>query len=273
MSGADNTPNTVNRFWQLDKTGGGTVTVRFHYADIDVPSNGEADLQPQRWSGGQWEDHPTSCPGSTSNDPANNWGQGTGIGSFSPWTLSSFATPLPIELTTASTDCDADGDIWLTWTTASEINNDVFEIERSIDGADYHKIGEVDGNGNSSSTINYAFEDRNPTPGVIYYRLKQIDFNGEFEYHGPMSISTCENENINVHVSNGVVQLNMEVDEEELLDLNIYNSTGQLVSTLQKAVSPGISSYELGCNLSTGMYVLGITSSNGIEQTIRFVCP
>src|SRR5690606_27584493 len=70
------------------------------------------------------------------------------------------------------------------WRTAGEENNDRFEIERSTDGINFITVGEVAGNGTTNTPLSYLFEDRNAnalTP-VLYYRLKQVDYNGAFEY-------------------------------------------------------------------------------------------
>ncbi|MBN4077519.1 T9SS type A sorting domain-containing protein [bacterium AH-315-C20] len=272
-TGADNSPNTVNRFWQISKTGAGTTTVRFYYADADVPTNGEADLQPQRWSGSQWETHASSSPGGFSNSPANNYGEGTGITSYSPWTLSSFATPLPIVMTDLGTNCDSDGDVWVSWTTGSELNNDYFEIERSINGIDWASIGIEDGHGNSSVEINYAYKDRDPAVGFAYYRLKQVDFDGKVEYHGPVSTASCESGSFNVYLSNGILNLAADLDSDEDLDITIYNAAGQVVSIFHNSAPSGLTVFEIGNRLSPGLYVVGITTGSGIEEVIKFVCP
>jgi len=100
------------------------------------------------------------------------------------------STPLPVELVQFDAACKNEIAI-LTWSTASEINNDYFTIERSTDAVNFEAIGEVNGNGNSSTLTNYKWSDENPINGIAYYRLKQTDFNGAVEYHGIITI-TCE---------------------------------------------------------------------------------
>lgn len=68
----------------------------------------------------------------------------------------------------------------LTWSTASEVNNDYFEILRSTDGRSFKTIGTIEGNGNTDSEVTYHFTDKNPLHGKNYYRLRQVDFNGSF---------------------------------------------------------------------------------------------
>jgi hypothetical protein len=109
----------------------------------------------------------------------------TGAVSFSEkiFTLGStdLSNPLPVELV-AFTGKEQDGQVLLKWETASEQNNDYFLIEHSVDGKTFAAIGEVAGAGTVSTTQYYSFAHRNPAYPDNYYRLKQVDFDGAFEY-------------------------------------------------------------------------------------------
>ena len=94
--------------------------------------------------------------------------------------------PLPIELLSFTPQIKPDR-IDLLWTTGSEINNDYFTIERSLDLYGWDILGFVQGAGNSSVPLNYIFSDMQPLDGLAYYRLKQTDFDGKFEYFGPIA--------------------------------------------------------------------------------------
>lgn len=97
-------------------------------------------------------------------------------------------TSLPVELT--AFDANTLGEkSELIWETASEINNSHFEIERSIDGENWRNIGRVEGNGTTTSEQYYTYYDSNPQDGVNYYRLKQVDFNGGYDYSETKSVS------------------------------------------------------------------------------------
>ncbi|MBK6527487.1 MAG: DUF2341 domain-containing protein [Crocinitomicaceae bacterium] len=89
---------------------------------------------------------------------------------------------LPVELINFTAKQAGANAIELDWTTASENNNDYFMIEKSENGVNWNFIGTVDGHGNTSHAINYHFEDMKPYYGNNYYRLKQVDFDGAFEY-------------------------------------------------------------------------------------------
>ncbi|MCW5906536.1 MAG: T9SS type A sorting domain-containing protein [Chitinophagales bacterium] len=90
---------------------------------------------------------------------------------------------LPVKLLYVRADPMGKHRIRVSWATAIEINNAGFDVERSIDGINFTKIGWVDGHNNSTETKLYSFEDRAPAGyGIFYYRLKQIDYDEKYEY-------------------------------------------------------------------------------------------
>ncbi len=88
---------------------------------------------------------------------------------------------LPVELTNFTAYVVNEKKVQCNWTTTSEINNDHFTIQRTVDGIHYEDLGKIAGAGNSNSYRNYVFYDDAPLYGVSYYRLKQTDFNGQSE--------------------------------------------------------------------------------------------
>lgn len=90
-------------------------------------------------------------------------------------------TPLPVDLLNFDAEC-ADNNVALNWVIASEINNDYFTIEKSVNGKDFEPVLNVNGAGNSSSRIEYFDIDYDVWDGKSYYRLKQTDFDGQFSY-------------------------------------------------------------------------------------------
>ena len=95
--------------------------------------------------------------------------------------LGSTSTQLPVDFI-SFTAKKRSGSVELSWETASEINNDYFDVERSRDGKSFEAIGKVAGHGTTTEIQNYEFIDRLPYSGKNYYRLKQVDFNGTYEY-------------------------------------------------------------------------------------------
>lgn len=117
---------------------------------------------------------------------------GTGDG-FSDSRISSMGieVPLPIELLSFSAEC-SNQKIIISWITASEINNHFFTIERSAEGVNFQNIGTIAGAGNSNQNPYYTFEDSEPLEGISYYRLKQTDFDGKFEYSKVIAVENCK---------------------------------------------------------------------------------
>jgi hypothetical protein len=136
---------------------------------------------------------------------------------------------LPVELTSFEVIV-VSNDVQLTWTTASEKNNDRFEIERSTDGINFVKVGTVKGNGTTSLPQLYNFMDENPGVGVHYYRLKQVDFDTQFEYSKIKSAEIVGTVTIRSYPNPAQNLLNIEVTDTRLGEINgtivLYNAAG-----------------------------------------------
>ncbi|MEL7250999.1 MAG: T9SS type A sorting domain-containing protein, partial [Bacteroidota bacterium] len=98
-----------------------------------------------------------------------------------------FNVSLPVELVYFSATKKED-EVELTWQTASETNNEGFEVEHSTDGRDWDYLGFVDGHGNSTEAHDYSFQHQSPSSGINYYRLRQVDFDGQWEYSKVCSV-------------------------------------------------------------------------------------
>jgi hypothetical protein len=136
------------------------------------------------------------CPGSVvwavtgssgSHNPTTFTLQWNGLTDFSDFTAAGNNVPLPVEL--ISFDAKQQGrDVLVSWVTASETNNDRFEVEHSPDGNDFNRIGTVNGHGTTSATHAYSLLDKNPSEGINYYRLRQIDYDGTEDVSDPVAV-------------------------------------------------------------------------------------
>ena len=86
----------------------------------------------------------------------------------------------------------SNSNIFLNWKTASEINNDYFEVQRSMDGLSYSAVGKVKGSGNSNEIKSYSLTDNNIYHGTSYYKIKQVDYNGTSQFSKTISVSFDE---------------------------------------------------------------------------------
>jgi Secretion system C-terminal sorting domain len=152
----------------------------------------------------------------------------------------------------------------LKWTTFTETNNDYFEVQKSADGISFTKIGKVNsnGNGNSSTTQHYLTTDATPASGINFYRLKQVDKNGEISFSNIAKIKMAQKSEIiispNPVVDNFSVSTQMDLQQIKLLD-----SKGKLVRSFTNASSYNIS------NLPKGVYILQIINKQNEIQTTK----
>ncbi|NNF01298.1 MAG: DUF2341 domain-containing protein [Bacteroidia bacterium] len=137
---------------------------------------------------------------------------------------------LPVELIVFDAFID-DNKVALSWATASEINNDYFTVERSVDGIHWSAIAELPGAGSVNHVIDYLHFDDAPLPGTSYYRLKQTDFNGDFEYLGIRSVKFNNRASIDFQVypnpAGSVV--NLKFYQSRANSIDIINSAGARV--------------------------------------------
>ncbi len=147
-------------------------------------------------------------------------------------TITGNVIPLPIELLSFTGKCDQQGVI-LTWSTASESNNDHFSIERSTDAANWIVAGSVKGAGNSNTLRNYSLTDMDPCNSISYYRLQQTDLDGKFKYSRVISIANCLEALIELAIypspGSGVFNLSFKGDRDKVESITIYNTSGQKV--------------------------------------------
>lgn len=144
--------------------------------------------------------------------------------------------PIPVELTSFAASV-SDRDVILQWTTATELNNSGFQVERRTPETDYEAIGFVAGAGTTTEPRSYLFNDSKVRDGNYFYRLKQIDFNGQFsfsyeievEVNAPAVYSLEQNY---PNPFNPSTEIRFSLADAGNVKLTIYNLLGQEVSTL-----------------------------------------
>ncbi|MEN0049190.1 MAG: DUF5050 domain-containing protein [Bacteroidota bacterium] len=188
----------------------------------------------------------------------------TGVSTSSESVAVGSSTPLPVELLSFKGLLKSK-QVELTWQTASETNNEGFYIERSENGKSWKQLSFVKGAGTTVEQQNYSFLDEQALTGVSYYRLKQMDFDGAYEYSAIISVEQEGKEQSLLAypnpVNSGQVQILLPTEAvEQPIQLDVVNSLGQLVSTYH--ISP---TTKLALDVSpfqAGMYTL-IVSARG----------
>lgn len=140
------------------------------------------------------------------------------------------AASLSVEWLSFTAQLDENNKGLLKWTTANEKDNDYFVIERSFNGRDFVKMGEVAAKGNSSISQNYSFIDVGLVPGSNYYRIKQVDFSGKFTY-SEIKLLTLEGSIFSVqpNPTKDELRLFFDLEIEEEVVIEVYNTAGQLL--------------------------------------------
>ena len=191
--------------------------------------------------------------------------------------LTTGAFPLPVELVAFTARAVGNRDAALAWTTASEKNSGHFDVERSLDGAAFVKIGQVQGQGSKASATDYALTDANAaakaTGGVAYYRLRQVDADGTASYSPVQSVSFTKAPaapalGLYPNPAAARTQLDLSQLPAGTYQVAVLDMTGRVV--LYRSLPAGVA-HELDLTgLASGSYVVRV-SGTALALTQRLV--
>lgn len=188
---------------------------------------------------------------------------------------------LPVELT--SFDGLVNGDeVTLRWETASETNNAGFDIEFAPQGEDFSKIGFVPGGGTSNEALTYHFTHAVAAfqGQVVSYRLRQVDFDGAFEYSDVVSLVLSASETTLLHPAypnpfNPSTTIAFTLPAESQVQLSVYDGAGRLVQTLFDGILPAghhTSAFEVNSDVASGMYLYRlVTPARTLSGTVMLL--
>ncbi len=181
---------------------------------------------------------------------------------------------VPVEMTSFTASVDKNT-VNLLWRTATESNNSGFMIERKSAG-EYEQIGFVPGSGTITEPASYTFKDSNLQPGTYSYRLKQIDFDGTFEYSYSVEADITAPETFSLYQNypnpfNPVTRITFSLASNANVTLKVFDALGQEVMTLlNEKLTEGIHTYDLNAaGLNSGVYFYKI-DANG-EDGSEFI--
>ncbi len=179
----------------------------------------------------------------------------------------SVTAALPVTFTSIAATASA-GAITIKWSTATEINADYFDIQRSNDGQQFSSIGRVAASGNSSSPRTYSYRDENATAGTWYYRVAETDLDGRIQYSKVVKASGMEISQTKILGNPVIDQLRLAFSQTgRPVSVRVFSSTGQLLYT-----QTGIRENTLFINCkayTAGMYIVEIVRE-GKKETLRF---
>jgi len=266
-------------YWLISRAGATTadLTLTYNtgsYSGSDILSDGGTlpNLRVARWDGAQWDVPPGGGTPSQSGTAVAGTISITGVTSFSPVTNATLDAPsaLPVELLSFTGKVVHTG-IELQWKTATEINNDYFNVEKLVNNEKYVSIGKIKGKGTTAVLSQYQYVDEYPSQGRSYYRLKQTDFDGKFTYSNVISIDYEGSDMIKISIyPNPAKGDEITLDIRGLKDVNtvpvsIIDPLGRqfiaenlVVDMLTGSVKRTISTKEM----SDGMYILKVGTTN-----------
>ncbi|MBX7044273.1 MAG: T9SS type A sorting domain-containing protein [Ignavibacteria bacterium] len=228
-----------------------------------------ANLRVARWNDFQWEDKGNS---NYSGDATGGIVYSNMITQFSPFVIASTdGQQLPVELASFSASVNGNN-VNLKWKTETEQNNSGFEIERkSTQDTNWSKVNFIAGTGSSSSPKQYEYEDRNLTAGTFNYRLKQIDYNGNYHYYNLQSNVTVgipakfELSQNYPNPFNPTTKINFSLPVDANVTIKVYDMTGKEMAVLinNEAKKAGYFTVDFNAaGLSSGTYFYRITAKD-----------
>lgn len=177
----------------------------------------------------------------------------------------------PIDWLSFTGEVIATGNL-LKWS-AFEYNNDYFVVERSTDGVSFAALTTVDGIGTSTNPTQYQYEDKNAPEGLAYYRIKQVDFNGDFSYSNTINLTRGETKfgitSLNPVPATNILTIAFNAVNSNVVKVSVYDAVGKLIATEQ--IAAGTTTHTLNvANYASGMYFMTLTDGTS-SVTSKFV--
>lgn len=182
--------------------------------------------------------------------------------------------PLPIELLSFAGKCEND-EVTLNWKTASEFNSSYFILEKSTDGQNWRELNNQPAAGNSTEELNYTFVDKNINNYYNYYRLTQIDENGESKTFNTILVDCDSNSELFKTLPNSSSNsFQVLIKNKSLIgvaNINIVDTKGMLVSNINIEVIDGINLFFVNENLASGIYYIKINNKSYSTKVIKHI--
>ena len=212
----------------------------------------------------------------SSQPNANEWSMSYTNGMFisansaeDTWYAWTIDEGVPVELTSFTANV-VNNNVNLNWATATETNNQGFEIQRKSDNTEFEQVGYVAGFGTTTEPKSYSFSDANVSAGNYTYRLKQMDFDGSFEYSDEVNVEVLTPGSFELSQNypnpfNPSTTIKYSLPENSFVNLAVYNLLGENVRTLVNEVQ-NAGNYNLNFDasgLTSGTYVYRLSTASG----------
>lgn len=274
--------NTLDEYWVINNYGTNNTFLNAHiifefedgFIDDNVTANHSVHQRgSNQYETGDWTD---LTPIAVSSDVGDNSIRAV-ITGFSQFYVSSntsdfMPTVLPVELLHFNARRLDKETVQLDWETASETNNRGFQIER-LDGneGEFKPVGWIEGSGNATNAIRYQFKDDNSYIGTSYYRLKQMDFDGQYEYSNIVAVHLTGNDNIGELYPNpsdtGIFNLDYTSTLSKDITIALYDLSGKLIHSQVRNTADGMNQLDFDFSfLNQGVYLVHLNDGQAIAS-------
>jgi hypothetical protein len=293
-NGFNNTPcNTgVNHvamgcWWDIEKSSNGSPAYLAINWDANSGVDTPADILLTHWNSGTSKWDKLNANACTSGNGSGNATASDGRiktsspqSDFSPFNLGSGSAnnALPIDLLSFHTICSHDV-VDVDFSVVSQVNNDYFLVERSVDAMEWEVIGQIEGAGNSNTQMDYTFVDANPLSNLSYYRLTQVDYDGNSKTFYPVSTTCSGSEGglpIDVYPNPALNEVTLEMDLANYQGDDVYytltDATGKAVMSDYVRLDRGFNKQTLDISkLPNGVYILRFNQTKDHIKETRIV--
>lgn len=268
ISGTSVTTPIVNRTWDITKSNSNAglgVNFIFKWNSGEIVNGTLTTPKMNHHTGSNWE-----VPTVTSTTFTTNTLTVVGYtGTFSPFAISEGTNPLPVELTSFNANC-TENTTTINWQTASEHNSVTFEVEKSRDGSNWALLAAIPTAGNSSSILDYSVVDDEKASAIVYYRLNQIDIDGDSKMYGPISANCNDSESFDAMVypnpAQDLITLKLTNNETQNVSIQLIGSDGKVIYQITQLLNVGSTILPLSIKeLKSGIYSLQIQSASGLR--------
>jgi len=285
----DGTNTVIDRWWYITPNTSSatpvTLDLNFHYRGaentcVGCPQSGNFGAQywvnysatNQGWLNcsapswtcstlGTWPGVTAGTQNATASTGAVSLPQGNLQTSY--WVLACQAKPLPIELTSFTANCQKNNTVLLQWKTASEVNADKFEIQKSTNGIDFSVIATVPAIYPYGGS--YSFTDDAHNSGIVYYRLRMIDKDGTSKLSpvADADIQQCASLRTQIYGYGNNVMININTTNDQHLSVLVYDALGRILVNKPIEIKEGANSFQIPLNVSQSIYFVKLIDDNG----------
>lgn len=179
------------------------------------------------------------------------------------WVLSCSQQPLPIELVSFNAVCQNNGANLIKWTTATEVNADKFEIQKSSNAVDFQTIGTIQAQYPYGG--NYSYTDNTKNVGITYYRLKMIDKDASFKYSDIVNVDNdkCKNIRTQVYAYGKNIVVNVNTSSNQTMRALVYDAIGRTLLDKPIEVNEGNNTFQWPMEVAQSIYFVKLVDERG----------